>query len=142
MIAARQQAFDMEVIAQLEGEIQNGQRSGLSAFYNSYHHYDILITKDQDGHKVCLRKRVADIDVTVACHPIDYHNSIRFKIESNAEWYTFFYEKDGNFVELGRGKTSLLATEITDPMTFTGTFLGVFSEKGSIAVTHVAAKEL
>jgi alpha-N-arabinofuranosidase len=142
MIVARQQAFDMEVMALLEGEIGYGQRSGITAFYNSDYHYDILITKDQDGHKICLRKRVADIDVTVASHPIDYRNSIRLKIESNAEWYTFFYEKDGSFVELGRGKTTLLATEVTHPMTFTGTFWGVFSEQGNIAVTHVSAKEL
>ncbi len=142
MIAARQQAFDMEVIAQLEGEIQKGQRSGITAFYNSDYHYDILISKDDDGHKICLRKRVADIDVIVASHPVDYRNSIRLKIESNAEWYTFFYEKDGDFIELGRGKTSLLATEVTHPMTFTGTFIGVFTEQGNITVTQVSVKKL
>ena len=142
MIATRQQEFNIEAVAQLEGEIQNGQRSGLTAFYNSDYHYDILITKDEGGHKVCLRKRVADIDVIVASCTIDYRNSIRFKIISNAEWYTFFYEADGKFVELGRGKTSLLATEITHPMTFTGTFLGIFTEQGNIAVTSVSVKEL
>ena len=142
MIAARQQEFDMEVTANIEGEIQNGQRSGLSAFYNSDYHYDILITNDEGQHCVCLRKRVADIDVVVASHVIEYNGSIRFKIVSNAEWYTFFYENDGSFVELGRGKTSLLATEITHPMTFTGTFLGIFTEQGNIAVTSVSVKEL
>ena len=141
MILARQQAFDMEVIALLEGEIKDGQSSGLSAFYNSYHHYDILITKGQDGHKICLRKRVCDIDVIVASQPIDYNGSIRLKIESNEEWYTFSYEKDGKFVELGKGKTALLATEATSPMTFTGTFFGVFSEKGDISITNISAKE-
>ena len=142
MIAARQQEFDMEVTANIEGEIQNGQRSGLTAFYNSDYHYDILITNDEGQHCVCLRKRVADIDVVVASHVIEYNGSIRFKIVSNAEWYTFFYENDGSFVELGRGKTSLLATEITHPMTFTGTFLGIFTEQGNIAVTSVSVKEL
>lgn len=142
MVAVRQQAFDMEARAELKGEIECGARAGLSAFYNSFYHYDILITKEQDSYKVCLRKRICDIDVIVAAHQIDYCGSIRFKITSDREWYTFFYEKDGNFVELGRGKTSLLATEITDPMTFTGTFLGVFCEQGSIAVTNVTVKEL
>ena len=45
-------------------------------------------------------------------------------------------------MELGRGKTTLLATEVTHPMTFTGTFFGVFTEHGDISVTYVSAKEL
>ena len=142
MIAARQQFFDSEMIAQLEGEVKPGQHSGITAFYNSDYHYDIFVTKNTNGYEICLRKRVADIDVVVASHPINYKNSIRFKITSDAEWYTFFYEKDGEFVELGRGKTTLLATEITHPMTFTGTFLGIFTEQGDISVTNVKVREL
>ena len=142
MIATRQQEFDIEIIAQLEGDISDGQRTGLSAFYNSDYHYDILITKDQDGHKVCLRKHVGDIDVIVASCKVDYKGSIRFKIKSNQEWYSLYYEENGEFIELGRGKTALLATEVTHPMTFTGTFLGIFCEKGSSSVTHVSLKEL
>ena len=142
MIAARQQFFDSEMVAQREGEVKPGQRSGITAFYNSDYHYDIFVTKNTNGYEICLRKRVADIDVVVASHPIDYKNSIRFKITSDAEWYTFLYEKDGEFVELGRGKTTLLATEITHPMTFTGTFLGIFTEQGDISVTNVKVREL
>ena len=142
MIAARQQFFDLEMVAQLEGEVKPGQHSGITAFYNSDYHYDIFVTKNTNGYEICLRKRVADIDVVVASHPINYKNSIRFKITSDAEWYTFLYEKDGEFVELGRGKTTLLATEITHPMTFTGTFLGIFTEQGDISVTNVKVREL
>jgi hypothetical protein len=63
-------------------------------------------------------------------------------IRADVEWYTFLYEKDGEFIDLGKGKTSLLATEVTNPMTFTGTFLGVFTEGGNISVTSVNVKEL
>ena len=142
LIALRQTAFDMEFTTCLQGEIALGQRSGLSAFYNSGFHYDIFVTRAQDGHRVCLRKRVADIDVVVASSPIDYNGSVRLKIESDAQWYKFLYEANGAFVELGRGKTSLLATEVTNPMSFTGTFLGVFCEQGSIDVTSAELKEL
>ena len=137
MIACRQQEFDTEFTAQLKGAVQNGQCSGISAFYNSFYHYDIFVTKDEDSHRVCLRKRVCDIDVIVASDVIEYDGTIKLKIQSDAELYTFFYEKDGVFVELGSGSTSLLATEVTKPMSFTGTFLGVFSEKGTISVTGV-----
>ena len=142
MICARQQAFDIEACATIKGEIQKGQRSGFSAFYNSYYHYDVLLTKDEEGYKVCLRKRVCDIDVIVASHKIEYNGSIRFVIKSDAQWYTFFYEENGRLNEIGKGKTTLLATEVTDPMTFTGTYLGVFTEQGNIAVTNVTVKEL
>jgi hypothetical protein len=36
----------------------------------------------------------------------------------------------------------LLATEVTYPMSFTGTFFGVFTEQGKIGVKSVSAKEL
>ncbi|MBR2025331.1 MAG: glycoside hydrolase family 43 protein, partial [Clostridia bacterium] len=142
MISARQQDFNMEFTAQLEGDIQVGQISGISAFYNSFYHYDIFVTKDEKCYRVCLRKRVCDIDVIVASEEITYNGSIKFKIESDREWYTFFYEKDGKFAKLGKGKTTLLATEITDPMTFTGTYLGIFTEKGNVDVTNVTLKEI
>ena len=143
MIAVRQQAFCMEMVAKLEGDVQIGQCSGLTAFYNSDYHYDFLLTKESDGqHYVCLRKRIADIDVIVARHAIDYQGSIQLKITSDEECYAFYYEKNDDFVELGRGKTALLCTEITHTMTFTGTYWGIFSENGEIAVTHVSAKAL
>ena len=142
MIAFRQEEFDMEVIASLQGELTEGQHSGISAFYNSDFHYDILMTKEQGEHRVCLRKRVADIDVVVSSCKIDYLGELKLKIESDETWYKFFYEKDGAFVELGKGKTSLLATEVTSPMSFTGTFFGVFTEGGEITVKSVCAREL
>ena len=142
MIAMRQQAFNMETTVQLKGNIGLGQSSGLTAFYNSDYHYDILVTKEADGHFVCLRKRVADINVIVERHKIDYQNSIRLKIKSSAEWYSFFYEENGPFVKLGQGKTALLASEATHPATFTGTYFGIFSENGEISVTNFATKNI
>ena len=78
----------------------------------------------------------------IARHLIDYHGAVCLKIESDAEWYTFFYESDGVFVELGRGKTALLCTEATHPTTFTGVYWGVFSEKGEISLTRIAVRDL
>ena len=139
MIALRQEEFNVEATIELEGEIQAGQFSGLSAFYNNEYHYDALITKTQDSYLVCLRKQVSDINVITTAHKIDYNGSIRFKLIANDEWYTFFYEKDGEFIEIGKGTTSLLATEVNG-RSFTGTFLGVFSENGDIAVKNATVK--
>jgi len=142
-ILMRQQSFCMEAVARLEGELAVGQCTGMTAFYNNDYHYDILITRETDGkHYACLRKRVADIEVITARHPIDYQGAIRLKIASDAEWYTLFYESNGDFIELGRGKTALLCTEITHTMTFTGTYWGIFTENGEIAVTFAGVKTL
>ena len=46
------------------------------------------------------------------------------------------FENNGELIELGKGATSLLATEVNG-RSFTGTFLGVFSENGDIGVTNV-----
>ena len=51
------------------------------------------------------------------------------------------YEKNGEFVELGKGATALLCTE-TNGRSFTGVFLGVFTENGEITVENVALREL
>ena len=97
MIAVRQQAFNVELIAQLDGKVNEKELFGISAFYNSFYHYDIFVTKENGAIKACLRKRVADIDVIVASCAIDYKDSIRFKLVADDEWYTFFYERDGEF---------------------------------------------
>ena len=141
MIALRQEEFDIEATIQLEGDIQLGQRSGVSAFYNDEYHYDIFITKSDSGHSLCLRKRVADIETIVATHSIEYAGAIKLRLIANDEWYTFLYERDKEFVELGRGRASLLATEVNG-RSFTGVFIGVFSEQGDIAVTRATIKEL
>ena len=142
MICARQTEFDMRAIATIQGEICKGQCSGISAFYNSFFHYDIFVTKQNGAHCVCLRKRVADIEAVVASHEIDYNGEMKLKIESDEQWYRFFYERDGAFVELGKGRTALLATEGTTPMTFTGTFWGAFTENGNISLESFEVKKL
>ena len=53
----------------------------------------------------------------------------------------FYYENNGEFIELGKGVTSLLATEVNG-RSFTGTFIGVFTENGDIDVTNVTVKEI
>lgn len=135
LMLIRQPDFSMEAVVHLEGELTDGQVSGLTAYYNDCYHYEIALARENGCYFVCLRKRVKDIDIIAALYKIEYNGSIRFKLESDTEWYVFSYELNGEFIEAGRGSTSLLCTEITYPRTFTGTFFGVFSENGDIDVT-------
>lgn len=142
MIALRQQAFCMATTARLHGDLAEGQCSGLSAFYNSNYHYDILITKEKGSCYVCLRKCVGDIQVIAAKEEIQYTGSIRLKIVSSEELYTFYYENGGQFLELGTGMTAMLCTETMRPKGYTGVFWGCFTEKGEISLSHFEAIEL
>jgi hypothetical protein len=63
------------------------------------------------------------------------------KITSDDEWYNFFYEENGEFVKLGSGTTALLCTE-TNGRSFTGTFFGIFSERGDILVRSAQVSKL
>ena len=142
MIGVRQQAFCMATTALLQGDIAEGQCSGLSAFYSSNYHYDILITKENGSCYICLRKRIGDILVIVAKHEIQYTGSIRLKIVSNEELYTFYYENGSEFVELGSGMTAMLCTETMRPKGYTGMFWSVFTENGEISLSHFETIEI
>lgn len=140
MIAIRQPEFCVGAIASMEGVVALGQKSGLTAYYNDSAHYDIFVTGKEDGHYICLGKQVGDIDVVSASAKIDYSGSIRLKVESDREWYTFLYEQDGQWVTLGKGMTAFLCTEATCTMTYTGVYIGLFSEKGTISFDDFSLK--
>ena len=56
---------------------------------------------------------------------------IRLAIKSDKKWYRFLYtDKAGGMFELGKGLVAGLATEGTRTMTFTGTYLAMFAERG------------
>ena len=59
---------------------------------------------------------------------------VQFKIVADKEKYRFYYCVDGEQnVLLGSGLTAGLSTEGTVPMSFTGTYIGMFAENGSSA---------
>ena len=62
------------------------------------------------------------------------------KVESDKEWYTFFYKLDDEWMELGRGLTAMLCTETTYLMTYTGVYIGLFSEKGTASFADFELK--
>jgi alpha-N-arabinofuranosidase len=140
LIAVRQPAFCTETTVYMEGPVTSGQKSGLTAYYNHHAHYEIFVTRRSDGHYVCVGKQVGDIAVISSAQKIDYHDTIELRICSDRTWYTFSYRLDGDWVELGKGMTAFLCTETTPDMTYTGTFLGLFSENGSMGFSSFALK--
>ncbi|MBE6636852.1 MAG: glycoside hydrolase family 43 protein [Ruminococcaceae bacterium] len=133
-ILIRQPAHHVEATACLVGEIELGQRAGLTAFYNELAHYEIFLTKKEDGYYIGLGKQVCDIQVVTECHKIDYSGRIGLKLDTtDCAWYTFCYETDGNWLPLGRGMTKPLTTRSVPATAFTGVMIGLFSENGTAA---------
>ena len=60
---------------------------------------------------------------------VHQRENIHFRIIGNPLEYDFWYSEDGKYYEkLGCGSTAGLATEGTMYMSFTGTYIGMFSE--------------
>lgn len=129
-LGVRQREFETITTVTLSADCKdNHQCAGLTAFYNQDYHYDILLTKQDGQDRICLRKQVHDILTITASHAISYAGSVELQIISDRKDYRFLYRvDDGEFIELGRGCVAGLCTEGTQTMSFTGTYLGMFSE--------------
>lgn len=156
-IGVRQKSFEMEaeVTVSLKAKETNGNavhtekesavntevRAGITAYYNDSYHYDLYVTKDEQGKaKVCLAKHIHDIFAVTASLDVDSTEDVSLKITSDREYYSFYYKKDGTYILLGRGLTIGLATETTRTMTFTGTYIGLFAENGTAGFKKFGVK--
>ncbi|MDR2932941.1 MAG: glycoside hydrolase family 43 protein [Oscillospiraceae bacterium] len=130
-IGIRQPEFDMTASVRLSGPLKNGQRAGITAFYNDSYHYDLYLTRRYGAYYIGLSKRIHDFEAVVCEKPVGYKGDIRFAIIADAKKYIFAYSAGAGFNRIGSGMTAGLATEGTHTMTFTGTFIGLFSERGT-----------
>ncbi|MCR4763163.1 MAG: glycoside hydrolase family 43 protein [Lachnospiraceae bacterium] len=102
--------------------------AGICAYYNSSHHMDILITKENGSFFVISRIRVFNITQERRAPIPD--SQVYLKITADPGNYHLYYSTDGaHYLLLDEGATAALCTEITGQMTFTGTFLGFFAEE-------------
>lgn len=132
-IGIKQQGFDTVSTVKVKTPSQEeGMRIGITAFYNESYHYEMYITKEKGKRKICLAKYVHDIfAVTGEMLLPDEAEEVTLRLESDKVNYTFFYRFKGKeFIKLGQGLTIGLATEGTKTMTFTGTYIALFAEKG------------
>lgn len=131
-IGVRQQGFACEASVVVSAKaLEEGFRAGLTAFYNDSYHYEIYVTKREEKYEVCLAKHVHDIFAVTARADILSGEQVELRIKADKEKYAFYYKENGEEVLLGSGLTAGLSTEGTVPMSFTGTYLGMFAEHGT-----------
>ena len=111
-------------------DLVKGTKAGLTAYHMDTHHYDIEVFAKEDGYYVQLNKSIYDLECVVNSVKVE-GKAIYLRIESDKENYYFSYSMDGeNFVNIGKGMVAALCTEITEVMTFTGTYIGIFAQNG------------
>ena len=107
---------------------------GLSAYYNNQYHYSICVTASGQGMKISLVHVLHGITYLVSVKEVPcIAKGLALKIEADDAWYRFLYCLEGKgWEEIGRGRVAGLCSEGTLSMTFTGTLLGVYSERGVV----------
>ncbi|MCI2049917.1 MAG: glycoside hydrolase family 43 protein [Lachnospiraceae bacterium] len=115
---------------------RENMRAGLTAYYNDSYHYEIFLTREGGRSAICLAKHVHDIYAVTARVEADLPEGapVWFRIVSDRDRYAFSFSTDGSsFTVLGTGLAVGLCTEGTRTMTFTGTYLAMFCERGKAA---------
>jgi alpha-N-arabinofuranosidase len=107
-------------------------KAGISAFYNSNYHYDLLVERGMDNSlAIVLNKRIHDLEAETFRCIILPCSEIGLRIDSDMENYTFSYKcGDSAWIIAGKGFTAGLCTESTHTMTFTGVYFGIFASSG------------
>lgn len=131
-VGIRQKDFNIEATVRVSlRQTNQHMRAGLTAYYNKSFHYDIVIEATDKGFQVALGKQLFDVQTNVAVREIKDAVCVSLKIKADKEYYQFYYALEGEeFQYIGRGLTAGLCTEVTETMTFTGVYIGMFAEQG------------
>ncbi len=135
-VGVRQTQFKTDSEAEILANIPEGCSAGITAYGIHTHHYDILITRRYGVLYAQLRKHLYDMEAVVSEIPLPDCEKVTLKITSDRSKYYFSVDAGNGFVELGTALTIGLATEVTEMMTFTGTFIGLFAENGLAKFTR------
>lgn len=137
MISVRQPEFVTEFSVTIDLQRSKGNGMGVSAYYNNDYHYDLFVDYGEGPfgsaqNVVKLYKHVHDMGSVVNKVEFKHRsNKIKFIIRSDRKGYSFYCSIDGGEeILLGTGSNAGLSTENTMEMSFTGTLLSVFCEKG------------
>ncbi len=136
----RQKGFDTVTKVRMHLTMAPGTIAGLSAYYMDTHHYEIRVNHKESGMYVELNKAIYDLEGITAAMQIK-GSYIDLCIRSDKDKYYFSYSLDGaEFIPLGTALTAGLATEATEIMTFTGTYLGIFAQNGAAGFDSFESK--
>ncbi len=133
-IGRRQQHFNLQAKTIVDYlPKKDNDMAGMTIFHTNEHHYDLAIRLCNGKRVAILRKRVGDMQTESNPVVLPEEGKIILYIIAQKLEYSFFVGTEVmERVQVGTGRTQLLSTECM-PMTFTGCFIGLFSEGQSKA---------
>ena len=128
-VGRRQQHFDMKSEVWVDcNPCKEGEMAGLTIYHTYEHHYDLAVTRADGAKVVVLRKHVGDMETVEGFVKIPEEEKILLCVISDKKVYEFWAgTQNTDLKKVGQGRTQLLSTECM-PMTFTGCYVGLFTE--------------
>ncbi|WP_099205574.1 glycoside hydrolase family 43 protein [Scatolibacter rhodanostii] len=140
-IGIRQKEFHME--AETEITLSKGiGLGGITAFYTRFYHYDLFLETDDNSSYLVLRSTVHGFTAEVKRISLPYTRTVKLKIMTGPEKYSFYYEHENIWIDIGHAATAGLCTEANMHMTFTGTYIGLFAEEKTSHYSYFSLKEI
>jgi alpha-N-arabinofuranosidase len=140
----KQQSFTIEAAASISQYAPPGTRAGLTAFYNESYHYEVAVEWEEQGLAILVNRRIHDMEAVTFKSPLNAAaKDIELRITSDPQWYYFSYRlPNGLWRDCGKAMTAGLCSEGTWYKTFTGVYIGLFSNGGAANFSAFTLKNL
>ena len=124
-IGIRQRDFDMELSVDISVD---GGEGGITVYMCENEHYDIAVRKGENGFEAVLKLNVGNIGHEQASIRLT-EGKATLIIRSDSQVYTFCVKTEKEEIELGRGLSKYLSSEVSGG--FTGVILGLYAQGGN-----------
>ncbi len=103
---------------------QEGEEAGLVIQCTNRHHYEAALMHLAGRRQLIFRRQIGSLWKIEK--QLDWEgDAVTLRMTSDVGHYVFYYQQDNEWIELGRGETAYLTTEVGG--TFTGNYIGLYS---------------
>lgn len=113
---------------------------GIAAYYSKDYYYALSLKREGGQSSLILSFCVHGLAGEIARIPLDSASELSLRITADPKEYRFWYREGEEWRLAGTAPTAGLATEGTMYMTFTGVYLGLFSQLGTAAFPSFSMK--
>lgn len=104
---------------------QEDEEAGLTIFMNNRHHYEVALTVRGGQRCLIFRRQIGSLQAVEAALPWS-EDTAALRMSADLDNYCFFIRQpDGSWMEVGRGETQYLTTEVGGA--FTGNYIALYS---------------
>lgn len=139
LICRRQEHFDCEATVAISSLVEvNGAETGISAYLNNRHHYEIVLANVNGKKGILFRRQLGTM--VMEENFTEYNSSeVELKLICSKTSYKFAYKKaDGRYEIVGEGETRLLSTEAGG--CFTGNVIALYSTRTDATISSFEYK--